>query len=296
MPLTHLLMLIAAFFGADLSAAWVDIPPVEEDFDDDLIAEFCYAFDADEFDFHNDFSDDWHAWEHCMLAYDDGGYAQYTSSHRLSRSEAEDLVAEIWEAYTPWMRAGMAASLYFPDADDPFRIVLDDDWAPPLPRINTGTHKVDQHCGTGTFYACSQRPDLTWETGKRVDDTVIWWDSSTMETYITYRGDVKHETRGRVVTPKRNRYVILHELAHLINAYGQAVWDDVELTEPMQHNADTGGHGLDYRCLLLDLYTNYGDSFVEDDAWWADSYKQLHRLCQFTAPYYARPVLADSNG
>lgn len=292
-PISHLLMLIAAFFGADLSAAWVDLPPVLEDLDDDLVTEFCFAFDVEEFDFHNDYSDDWHAWERCMLSYNNGINAQVHSSHRLSRSEAEQLVAEIWETYTPWMREALSESLYFPhDEDGPFRIVLADDWAPPLPRINTGVHKVDLHCGDDDYFlACAVQPNLVYDTGERLDDTVIWWSSSTVDVYTTYLGEVEHETRGRIVTPRRNRYVVLHELAHLINDYGQVLWgDDEPYTETMRENLRAGGHGIEFRCLLLDLYTNYGDSFVDTDLWWAESYEQLHRLCQFTAPNYARPT------
>ena len=60
--------------------------------------------------------------------------------------------------------------------DGPFRIVLADEWVPPLPRINTGVHKVDLHCG-----------------------------------------------------------------------------DDEPYTETMRENRRTGGHGIEFRCLLLDM-------------------------------------------
>jgi hypothetical protein len=297
-PISHLLMLIAAFFGADLSAAWVDIDHARKDLDVDLVAEYCFGFDVEAFEFHNDYEEDWYAWERCMLSYTDYGLADVDSARRIGRSEAEELVAEIWEDYTPWMREALTETLYFHDDEDRYRIVLADDWAPPLPRINTGAHKVEEHCsGDDLFGACAVLPSLTFVLHEHIGQTSIWHDPNDVEVYETWFGTVQHKTRGRIVTPKRNRYNVLHETAHLINNYRYHLWDDeTPTTSRHLEYYRTGGHGIEFRCLLLDLYTNYGDEFVtEIDQWWEASYDELHRLCQIIAPSYARPSApADS--
>lgn len=290
-PLSHLLMLIVAFFGADLSGAWVDIDNGYGDTDPDIIADYCFGYDPEAADlFHNDYSELWWSWENCVLGYEDYTVARAHDAHLLTDDEAEDLVAEVWAAYTPWMRESLAEGLYFPfgDQSERYRIVLAGDWAPRLPFIDIGSHKVDEHCGDSEYVVgCAVLPTLAYEKGERLGDTVTWQSGGVEVRYGTYLGEVTHSRNGRIVTPDRNRYLVLHELAHLIDSYQHALW-------PGGEHQRTEGHDLDFKCLLLDLYNDYGDEFVtEISNWWEVSYNELHRLCQTIAPGYARPTATD---
>lgn len=289
-PFTHMILLIAAFFGADLSNTEMDLDGGYQD--PDIVADFCYGYDYEVEDFHNDYSEAWYAWEGCLLRDDNGRSAAVDNSYRLGRSEAEDLVEEVWEAYTPWMRDALTDSMYFPfgDEDDWYHVVLADDWEPKLPYINTGNKKVREHCDGEETYACYVGPRLTFKTGRKLGESVFWWDDSTKHTYTTRLGTLKYSKNARIVTPRRNLFVILHELAHAIDSHQHILWDDEEpYTEELEEDERTRGHGIDFKCLLLDLYNAHGAEFTDEDLWWEDSYDELHRLCQIIAPGYAQP-------
>ncbi|WP_419842108.1 hypothetical protein [Candidatus Poriferisodalis sp.] len=124
---------------------------------------------------------------------------------------------------------------------------------------------------------------------------VYWWDDNTVDTYTTYSARLSHKKSGRIVTPKRNRFVILHELAHQIDNWQHVLWEgETAYTAELEEDERTDGHGIEFKCLLLDLYNDYGGTFVETHPRWDQAYDELHRLCQIIAPYYAQP-LEDSD-
>lgn len=295
-PFSHLVLLVAAFFGTDLSGTEMDIDGGYED--PDIVADYCYGYDSEVEDWHNDYAEAWYAWEWCMLADDDGSLAPYDNAYRLGRTEAEALVEEVWERYTPWMRREFSRTLFFPEDDDKpdgdwYQLVLTDDWAPKLPYINTGAKKVREHCSDGDeeAHACSVYPDLTVTQRNEIGESVWWWADSTYDTYSVHTAKLKFNKNGRIVTPKRNRFTILHELAHQIDNWQHVLWEgETAYTVELEEDERTRGHGLEFKCLLLDLYNDYGEDFHENDLWWEDSYVELHRLCQIIAPHYAQPV------
>lgn len=297
-PFSHFVMLVAAFFGADLSGTEMDIDGGYED--PDIIADYCYGYDPEVEDWHNDYAEAWYAWEWCILRDDDGSIVSSDSAYRLGKTEAEDLVEEIWERYTPWMREEFSRTLFFPEDDeepdgDWYQLVLAEDWAPKLPYINTGAKKVKEHCSDmDEAYACSVLPQLRITPKKKVGEAVWWWADSTYDTFAARSATVKFSKNGRIVTPKRNRFVILHELAHQIDNWQHVLWEgESAYTVELEEDKRTRGHGIEFKCLLLDLYNDHGGEFVENDPWWEDSYDELNRLCEIIAPHYAQPADDD---
>ncbi len=294
---THLTMLIAAFVGANLSVSELDLESqYRSQFKDpDIVVDYCWGHDDETDDYHNNYADSWYSWERCLLRDAQGAQIKYDNKHRLSKDEAQELVEEVWENYAPWMRAQFSQNLFFPwDDDDPdgdwYHVVLPEDWAPRLPLLNTGDKKVEEHCRDGA-YGCARGPGLGFKTLKRVGETVSWLASDTYDRYPTYTAKLTYNSSGRIVTPKRNRFVILHELAHSINQWQYRWLDEGEEASDAEHgeNERTEGHGYEFRCLALELYNDYGGNIAEIVPWWEESYAHLNRLCQIIAPGYAQP-------
>ena len=255
--------------------------------------------DAETSDFHNNYHDDWLAWQSCMLTDAEGSLVEYDNAYRLSKEGAQELVEDVWKKYTPWMRDQFSQWLYsLEDDDDPDggwrQLVLPEDWAPRLPLINKGNKKVKEHCDED-HYSCAWTHGFEFEERKRVGKSVWYWADRAYDEYAVWAVKVKYTDPARIVTPKQNRFVMLGHLAFLIDQWqfrsertGTAAAESVE-------NDRTGGHGLEFRCLAIDLYNNYVEDIDEIIPWWEDSYAELHRLCQVTAPGYAQLVPDDED-
>ena len=299
-PFTHLTMLIAAFLGANLSGTQMDIEPKYRD--PDQVARYCAARDSESNDYHNNYTreKEWYRWERCLLRDSNGNQIKYENVHRLSKEETQELVEEVWERYAPWMREQFQQTLFFPrDKDSPdgdwYRIVLPEDWTPWLPLINTGHKKVSEHCSEGA-YGCGGGGSFKFRTLERLGESVWWLADNTYNGFRTYTAKLTPTIPARIVTPKRNRYVVLHELAHAINQWQYDRWErDHPPTIEHTENERTEGHGYEFRCLALDLYNNYGGDIAEIVPYWKESYAHLNRLCQIIAPGYAQSIADEES-
>ena len=300
-PFTHLLMLIVAFLGANLSGTRMDIEPRHGD--PDRVAPFCTGYDGS--DFHHNYAkeQEWYRWEQCLLI-DADGKSLLTDDYRLSKGEAQAIVEEIWKKYMPWMQQEIRRKAFWPkDPDnldgDWYRVVLPEDWAPKVPVIHTGRKEVLEHCGSDVA-GCTGVGEVIYEgsTAWQLGSSVSWSSDSSYDEYMTQIMKIRQPDPQGIVTLKRNRFILLHELAHAVNSWQFMFdlwhfWLDNDERSAVEHeeNYRTHGHEHDFKCLALDLYNDYGGDIADVVPGWDESYSQLNRLCQIIAPGYAQPTL-----
>ncbi len=300
-PFTHLLMLIVAFLGANLSGTRMDIEPRHGD--PDRVAPFCTGYDGS--DFHHNYAkeQEWYRWEQCLLK-DAEGNSLKNDDYLLSKEEAQALVEEVWENYMPWIQQEVRRKAFWPKAPDNLdgewlQLVVPENWAPKVPMIHTGRKQILEHCGSDVR-GCSSEGGLFYDlsTAWRLGRSVWWTSDSSYDEYRTEIVRLSQPNPQRIVTHNRNRFVLLHELAHTINFWQFTFdlwhfWLEQDERSPVEHEEHyrTHGHEHDFKCLALDLYNDYGGDIADVVPGWDESYSQLNRLCQIIAPGYAQPNL-----
>ncbi len=288
---TQLVMLIAAFFGANLSNTQMDLE--SQYIDPDIISLYCSGYDSDADDFHNNFQVDSYAWQACLLRDANGERVDQNDAYLLDKDEAKTLVEEVWADYTPWMRDQFARKLIFSEAEVKkdqrfYKLLLAEDWSPRVPLINRGNKKIAEHC-TDSDFGCVLPPDLDVHRGKRLGRSVWWRTTTGPDSHPSWSAKLKYASPARIVLHKQNLFQVLDRLAWQINWWRSFQWDDTEATtEPRVGNF--WGDSIAYRCLVLDLYNNYIEDPTKIIPQWRESYAELHRLCKITAPGYAQPV------
>ena len=195
---------------------------------------------------------------------------------------------------------------------------FDSSFEPPVPKLVHGKSAVKKYCGSST--GCYYRSGFNGVTLESLD--YGWWvtpDASLLTFDVNVVTRVLDET-PRIALPTRgglvNRFTALHLLAHAISDYrdfgvhrtlppvkaGKYDLFDVDLyssgsqwlralesnPEWLQHER-MGGHGIAFRCLVLDLYRAHTDA-VPDDV-----YSVLNGLCRQYVPNYATPHEGNSD-
>lgn len=100
-----------------------------------------------------DYSEDWYAWEHCLLL----GYGSDNHSrpeqHQVSEGRAREIVAEVWSDYGTWMAQAFFASAA---ASSPIRewgapVVAVGGWTPRIPSLHLDPVQVEEICAGEGF-------------------------------------------------------------------------------------------------------------------------------------------------
>ena len=191
-----------------------------------------------------DWASDWYAWESCLLG------APYEP---ITQAEAERLIRDAWNQYLPWTEAAIEASYaHLSNASAAGRLQP--------PALHVGERAVADIC-TGTPAGCHIS------------------GASRIGPWLDY-------APTRIVLVELERFLLLHELAHAIESHQWALWgnDAAVYTHPQEfENERTDGHGLAFRCLMLDLYYFYGSGVTEA------AYGLLNGLCRLHAHRYPQP-------
>ena len=221
-----------------------------------------------------DYSEDWYAWEHCLLL----GYGSDNHSrpeqHQVSEGRAREIVAEVWSDYGTWMAQAFFASAA---ASSPIRewgapVVAVGDWTPGIPSLHLDPVQVEEICaGEGFEHTAS-----CLYYGPVGSISGAWSaEKSAYEATLTLTEP------NQIFMRAPNAYLLLHELAHAVDSNRWRLFGGDEPTGAAAiENERASGHGLSFRCLALDLYRRYTDA-VDDTA-----HEVLNGLCRLHAPGY----------